>query len=584
MKTIGKYRILAPIDLGGMRTLFKAYDAVADRFVALRVIRSTDNFTEELKARLYGEAQAWAYLDHPNIVRVFELAEHEGQLLLAMELLEGDELAELIAQREPLRLEDKLALMIQICDALYHVHAKGVIHGHVNPRNIFVLRNGQVKIFDFGLAWLTHADAGLSRTGSLMMAPRYMAPEQARGHVDPRADIFSVGAVFYELLTFRPAFSSDDPMEILDQLRWDDPPPLPEIDPTLPPGLIATIERALRKNPHRRFPNLAEMRSALEFIRRRLADEALLAVLAEYVTEVRELRAASSPEASMIDDSPARTDMTVVSAKTAIAGVTPRSGRQTCSRSGSGWWRAVGWREGAIAAAVLLALGVGVSQLSRPGLPTLSLPHDLTRPSPLAGDAAPGAIRTQMRAAREGAAEAKARRLAPRLWASAVEKERQAEAALSQPDVDRAQVLFADAEKTYHEAWRKAAALAAAEGELLAGFRREARAAEQAAESARRDAERAGVAWSAPPSAVLAHEREMEARAARDRQEYGLAGRRFREAQQEYQRAALEARLVTSKGSSGPPFAAPARPAMLEQGPRRVSGPISWGVMLGDMR
>src|SRR5262249_60782427 len=111
----------------------------------------------------------------------------------------GDELADLIAERRPLGLEDKLSLMIEVCQALHHAHARGVVHGHVNPRNILVMPNGQIKIVDFGLAWLTHADAGLSRSGSLMVAPRYMAPEQARGKVDPWADIFSVGTVFYEL-------------------------------------------------------------------------------------------------------------------------------------------------------------------------------------------------------------------------------------------------------------------------------------------------------------------------------------------------------------------------------------------------
>ena len=273
IRQIGKYRILERIGRGGMGSVFKAHDPVLDRLVALKVFSAEADYSDELRARFFREAQACAKLSHHNIVTIHDLGEADGNLFIVMELLEGEELRKLIAQRTLVHLEDKLPLMVQICEGLGYAHERGIVHRDVKPGNIFVLRNGQVKILDFGIARIEAAETGLTRTGLIIGTLQYMAPERARGHGDHRSDIFSVGAVFYELLTYRPPFVGDDPMEILEKLRTEDPPRLDEVDPTLPPELGAIVERALQKDPSRRFAALGQMAAELSLVRRRVAED-----------------------------------------------------------------------------------------------------------------------------------------------------------------------------------------------------------------------------------------------------------------------------------------------------------------------
>src|SRR5215813_2963680 len=258
---IGKYQILERIGRGGMGTIFKAHDPVLDRPVALKVISEEVEVTDELRARFFREAQACARLSHPNIFTV-------------MEMLDGEELRHLLAQRKTLALEDKLAIMMQVCDGLHFAHQKGIVHRDIKPGNIMVLRDGQVKILDFGIALIAAAEGDLTRTGLIMGTLRYLSPEQVRGRADYRSDIFSVGAVFFEQQSLRPPFDGADPMQILDQLRSGDPPSLRELDPSLPSELVAIVERAMRKDPRERFADLEQMRSQLEHVQRGLTEEA----------------------------------------------------------------------------------------------------------------------------------------------------------------------------------------------------------------------------------------------------------------------------------------------------------------------
>ena len=274
IQRLGKYRIIERIGRGGMGMVYKAHDPMLDRTVALKVISSDVDVTDELRARFFREAQACARLSHPNVITVFDMGEEDGQLFIVMEFLEGEELRNLIAQRRNVFLEDKLAIMIEVCDGLDYAHKRGIVHRDIKPGNIFVLRDGHVKLLDFGIARIATADAGLTRTGLVMGTLRYMSPEQARGKVDHRSDIFSVGSVFYELLTYRHAFIGEDPMEILDRLRSEDPELVTEVDPSLPAELGEIIARSLRKDPAQRFPELAHMRVELERLRRGLTDEA----------------------------------------------------------------------------------------------------------------------------------------------------------------------------------------------------------------------------------------------------------------------------------------------------------------------
>ena len=246
---IGKYQVLERIGRGGMGTIFKARDPMLDRLVALKVISNEVEVTDELRARFFREAQACARLTHPNIVTLYDMGEEGGRLFIVMEMLDGEELRSLIAQRKILPLEDKMAIMMQVCDGLHYAHQKGIVHRDIKPGNIMVLRDGQVKILDFGIALMTTAEMDLTRTGLIMGTLRYVSPEQIRGRADHRSDMFSVGAVFYELLSFRPPFDGADPMQILDKLCSEDPLPLRELDPSIPPELVAIVDRALRKDP-----------------------------------------------------------------------------------------------------------------------------------------------------------------------------------------------------------------------------------------------------------------------------------------------------------------------------------------------
>jgi hypothetical protein len=269
-ETIGKYRVLARIGRGGMGTVLKAHDPILDRVVALKVISADVDVTDELRARFFREAQAGARLSHPNIVTVYDLAEADGRRVIVMEFLDGVELRQVIAERRPLGLDEKLGIMIQLCDGLAYAHRHGVVHRDIKPGNIFLLRNGNAKILDFGVARIVAADAGLTRTGLIMGTLRYIAPEQARGRADHRSDIFSAGAVCYELLAYRSAFPGDDPMEILEAIRSHEPPALNEIDASIPAELAAVVARAMQKDPERRVQDLAQMSEELQSIRRGL--------------------------------------------------------------------------------------------------------------------------------------------------------------------------------------------------------------------------------------------------------------------------------------------------------------------------
>src|SRR6185369_5392238 len=201
---IGKYEIIERLGRGGMGTIFKAHDPVLDRFVAVKVISTDIEITDELRARFFREAKACARLSHPNIVTIYAMGDNNGQLFIVMELLEGEELKHLIAQRKVLALQDKLSIMVQVCDGLHYAHQNGIVHRDIKPGNIFLLPGGQVKILDFGIAKMANAEGGLTRAGLIMGSVRYMSPEQVSGRVDHRSDIFSLGAVLFEFLSMRP--------------------------------------------------------------------------------------------------------------------------------------------------------------------------------------------------------------------------------------------------------------------------------------------------------------------------------------------------------------------------------------------
>jgi eukaryotic-like serine/threonine-protein kinase len=219
--TLGHYRIDRPLGEGGMGVVYVARDLGLDRDVALKLIRA-DLGDPRQRQRFWREARAAASFNHPNICHLYEINEQQGELFIAMELLEGQTLAQRIADG-PLTPADTVRIGLAVLSALGAIHARGFVHRDVKPSNVFLLRDDRVKLLDFGLvlpgsteASSAAPGAALTMSGAVMGSPRYMAPEQIRGGaVDHRADLFSLGAVLHEALTGRPVFAGSSPVEAM---------------------------------------------------------------------------------------------------------------------------------------------------------------------------------------------------------------------------------------------------------------------------------------------------------------------------------------------------------------------------------
>ena len=263
---IGKYEVVERIGQGAMGEVYKARDPVLNRFVAIKTMTGVLTADDELVERFRREAQAAARLNHLNIVTVYDFGEEQGKFYMAMELLEGVDLKEIIGTRALNDLWDKLDVMEQVADGLAFAHAQGVVHRDLKPANVRVLPSGRVKIMDFGLARMNTSD--MTRSGMIMGTPNYMSPEQVRGaRVDARSDVFSLGAVFYELLAGRKAFHADSMHTILFKVMEEQPEPVAAFAPGLPPRLVRLVERALAKDPAQRFQHAGEVRDALRAVR-----------------------------------------------------------------------------------------------------------------------------------------------------------------------------------------------------------------------------------------------------------------------------------------------------------------------------
>ncbi len=257
---LGRYEILAELGQGAMGVVYKAVDPVIDRTVAIKTI-NLNLPKDELAAfeeRFYREAKSAGRLNHPNIVTIYDAGEADRVAYIAMEFLEGRELKEVIASGEPLPLARAVDIAIQVADGLAFAHEHGIIHRDIKPANIMVLTNGQVKITDFGIAKMP---AGAhTQVGIVLGSPKYMSPEQVVGkHVDGRSDIFSLGAVLYELLTGQPAFAGEELTAIMYKVLHEMPPLPTSIRPGLPAALDYIVVRALAKDPEARYQTAQEM-------------------------------------------------------------------------------------------------------------------------------------------------------------------------------------------------------------------------------------------------------------------------------------------------------------------------------------
>ena len=258
---IGRYKVLRTLGEGGMGKVFLAEDPAIDRLLAIKLMRK--GFDDgQMRERFTREARAIGRLRHPNIVMVFDVGEHDGDPFIAMEYVEGEPLSGVIRNNPDMPVGRKLEIMDALCSGLYYAHRNGVIHRDIKPPNIMVDTEGGVKILDFGIA--RGPASGMTQAGTVIGTLNYMAPEQLAGkRVDLRADIWAVGAVFYELLTGEQAFPGDIQSGVLHQILMGQPTPLAQAVPGLHPEIIAAVEQCLHKNPDDRFSDLDVMRRTL---------------------------------------------------------------------------------------------------------------------------------------------------------------------------------------------------------------------------------------------------------------------------------------------------------------------------------
>jgi len=272
-KTFAHYQVVEKLGEGGMGVVWKARDTHLDRFVAVKVLPAEKIADAERMRRFVQEAKAASALNHPNIIHIYDIAETDDVPFIAMEYVPGRTLGELIGRRG-MRINDALHYAVQIAGALEKAHSAGIIHRDLKPSNLMVTSDGLVKVLDFGLAKLTERpqrDFGETQTlreqkadteeGVVLGTAAYMSPEQAEGkEIDARSDMFSFGAVFYEMVTGRRAFHGDSKLSTLSAILKEEPDPLP---PDIPRDLEKIITRCLRKDPGRRFQHAVDLKLAL---------------------------------------------------------------------------------------------------------------------------------------------------------------------------------------------------------------------------------------------------------------------------------------------------------------------------------
>ena len=261
--TFGKYRLLERIGAGAMGEVFRAHDTVLHRTVALKTLARLSFFADDELPELFRrEARAVAGLNHPNVVTVYDFGENDDRLYLVMELLEGSDLADVIRRRMPVTWREKVELMRGIASGAGAAHASGVVHRDLKPSNIRVLPDGTPKIVDFGLARVRAAEA--TRSGRLMGTPFYMSPEQISGKpADARSDVFALGILFYELLTGERPFPAPEIHSVFFQILQREPTSVRTLDGALPAEVDAVLERALAKDPARRWADAGQLADAL---------------------------------------------------------------------------------------------------------------------------------------------------------------------------------------------------------------------------------------------------------------------------------------------------------------------------------
>ena len=273
---LGPYRVDAPLGAGGMGEVYRAFDTRLGREVAIKVLSPGRAHDRDRVQRFEQEARVAASLSHANVLALHDVGSQDGVDYAVFELLEGQTLRARL-ESGPLPVSKAVGYGVQICEGLAAVHARGIVHRDLKPDNVFVTRSGQVKILDFGLAKLGPRGLGILAGGSDACTPTepgllvgtcgYMAPEQARGRpADARSDIFSMGALLYEMLSGRRAFAGQTPADTLAALLTQDPPEMSAISHPVPRPLERVVRRCLERNPEERFQSARDVAFGLQAV------------------------------------------------------------------------------------------------------------------------------------------------------------------------------------------------------------------------------------------------------------------------------------------------------------------------------
>ncbi|MDD6062333.1 MAG: Stk1 family PASTA domain-containing Ser/Thr kinase [Oscillospiraceae bacterium] len=264
----GRYELREIMGVGGMAVVYKAYDNIDDRIVAVKILKDEYLSNEDFRRRFKNESKAIAVLSHPNIVKVFDVSYGDRMQYIVMEFVEGITLKEYMGQQGRLSYKEIIYFMTQILRALQHAHDKGIVHRDIKPQNIMLLENGTIKVTDFGIARFSRSETQ-TMAGSAVGSVHYISPEQAKGETtDNKADIYSVGVMLYEMLTGRLPFEGESTVSVALMQLQQEPKRPREIDPSIPIGLEQITMRAMQKRKSDRYQSASEMLMDLDEFRR----------------------------------------------------------------------------------------------------------------------------------------------------------------------------------------------------------------------------------------------------------------------------------------------------------------------------
>lgn len=264
----GRYEIHELLGVGGMAYVYKAYDNIEKRWVAVKILKEELAGNSDFLRRFRNESKAIAVLSHPNIVKVYDVSFGDRIQYIVMEYIDGITLKQYIEQQGEIKWRKALYFTVQILRALQHAHEKGIIHRDIKPQNIMLLEDGTIKVTDFGIARFSQAETQ-TMTDKAIGSVHYIAPEQARGgYINDKADIYSVGVMLYEMLTGQLPFVADNAVSVAIMQMQAEPTPPSRINPSIPKGLEEITMHAMEKNPAQRFPSAADMLEDVERFRR----------------------------------------------------------------------------------------------------------------------------------------------------------------------------------------------------------------------------------------------------------------------------------------------------------------------------